>query len=75
MQDTSTSRTDRRREVVHADGKVTGPQVWRIAHQLADIAGIDWPANRGAASALIAHLEEQRAAVSAATSTSDNIPF
>jgi hypothetical protein len=74
MQDTSTSRA-RDRAVVHADGKVTGRQVYRIAHQLADIAGITWPADRAAASALIAHLEEQRGAVSVATSTGADIPF
>lgn len=76
MQDTTTTgRVERRREVVHADGKVTGPQVWKIAHQLAEIAGIDWPANRAAASALISHLEDQRAAVTVAVKSDGGIPF
>lgn len=61
--------SDQRRErrVVNTDAGVTGRQTYAIARALADIAGIDWPENRGDASALIGHLNEQRPAVQGAT--------
>jgi hypothetical protein len=65
--------TDNRRErrVVKSDSHVTSRQTYRIARQLADIAGIDWPETRAAASELIDHLEQQRETLTA----SDPVPF
>jgi hypothetical protein len=64
MQSTDNRRA---RRVVQSDGHVTSRQTYRIARQLADIAGIDWPETRAAASELIDHLETQRAALSGAS--------
>jgi hypothetical protein len=67
-----TSTDNRRaRRVVQSDGHVTSRQTYRIARQLADIAGIDWPETRAAASELIDHLEQQRETLT----TSDPVPF
>ena len=57
----STSNPRRERRVVQSDGHVTSRQTYRIARQLADIAGLEWPATRAAASELIDRLEDQRA--------------
>jgi hypothetical protein len=61
----------RERRVVKSDSHVTSRQTYRIARQLADIAGIDWPETRAAASELIDHLEQQRETLT----TSDPVPF
>jgi hypothetical protein len=61
----------RERRVVKSDSHVTSRQTYRIARQLADIAGIDWPETRAAASELIDHLETQRETLT----TSDPVPF
>jgi hypothetical protein len=68
MQSTDNRRA---RRVVQSDGHVTSRQAYRIARQLADIAGIDWPETRAAASELIDHLEQQRESLT----TSDPVPF
>ena len=61
----------RERRVVQSDGHVTSRQVYRIARQLADIAGIDWPETRAAASELIDHLEQQRDALTGADAVTE----
>ena len=62
----TTSNPRRERRVVQSDGHVTSRQTYRIARQLADIAGIEWPETRAAASELIDHLETQRGALAGA---------
>lgn len=63
---THTRRSRRPAEVVHVDSKPTGRQIYALCHALVDIAGIDWPETRAAASALIERVSEQRAAILAA---------
>jgi hypothetical protein len=68
----STEQSQRReRRVVNTAAPVTGRQSYAIARALADIAGISWPENRADASALISHLNDQRAAVPAASAVTD----
>jgi hypothetical protein len=62
----------RERRVVNTDARPTGRQTYAIARALAEIAGIDWPETRAAASDLISHLNDQRAAVAPGA---DNAPF
>lgn len=62
------------RAVIHTDAKPTGRQIYALAHKLAEIAGLEWPATRAAASELLEHVTEQHAAICGATGD-DNIPF
>jgi hypothetical protein len=47
------------------DKRPSPKQVYRIARELCDIAGIDWPESSADASALISRLADQSAAVTA----------
>ena len=77
--------TGRRREpraVVHTDAKPSGRQIYAIAHKLIDVAGLEWPETRGAASELLEHLTKQLEALEAKPPTAaavaageDEIPF
>lgn len=54
-----------RRYSPRTDKRPSPKQVYRIARELCDIAGIDWPASSADASALIGRLADQAAAVKA----------
>jgi hypothetical protein len=47
-------------------------QVYAIAHALVDVAGLDWPEDREAASALLVAVREQRELV---TTPPVEVPF
>jgi hypothetical protein len=57
--------------VKRTDSKPTVPQVYKIARELCTIAGVTFPEDRAAASALISTLIEQSSAVAAATADVD----
>jgi hypothetical protein len=44
----------------HPEGKPTPKQVYALAHELCAQAGVDFPATRGAASALIQRLRDEQ---------------
>jgi hypothetical protein len=43
----------------HPEGKPTPKQVYALAHELSARAGVEFPATRGAASALIQRLRDE----------------
>ena len=45
----------------HPEGKPTPKQVYALAHELCARAGVEFPVTRGAASALIQRLRDERA--------------
>ena len=47
--------------VRHPDAKPTPKQVYALAHELCARAGVEFPVTRGAASALIQRLRDERA--------------
>ena len=47
--------------IKHPEAKPTGKQVYALAHELCARAGVEFPATRGAASALIQRLRDERA--------------
>jgi hypothetical protein len=63
-----------RRYAPRTDAKPTSKQTWLVAHLFAEIAGVDWPETRAAASELITTLQAQRDAVRAAAGN-DGMPF
>lgn len=53
----------------------TGPtvrQTYCLAHELCELLGLDWPADRAQASALIGRLKDHRAAT---TREASDVPF
>jgi hypothetical protein len=52
--------------------KPTVRQVYAIAHALMDVAGLDWPEDREAASVLLVAVREQRELI---TSPPVEVPF
>lgn len=56
---------DARRYTPRTDKRPSGKQVYRIAHELCAIAGIEWPQSSADASAIIERLTAQRAATDA----------
>lgn len=63
-----------RRYSPRTDKRPSPKQIYRMARELCDIAGIDWPETSADASALISRLAEQTAAVRA-TAGNDGMPF
>lgn len=60
--------------VKRTEDRPTARQIYAMAHALVDIAGLEWPETRGAASEMIQSLQEQRPAVAAAAAPA-GIPF
>ena len=64
-----------------ADKRPSAKQIYCMAHQLCDIAGIKWPESRADASAIIQQLRDQASAVDAvgagtvAPPEADSVPF
>lgn len=63
--DVAQERADQATFTPRTDKRPSGKQVYYFAHLLCDIAGLEWPATSADASALIAQLKDQAAAVKA----------